>query len=392
MKTLAADSTQSYSENKVLHALNSGQSDHLGRAYIPSILNGFTISGPNGHLCIVSEVAGCTIAQTERDPVTLNFPVSMARSLAVQLLLGLDYIHSCGVVHGNLHLKNILLRQHFENMTIDQLYARLEEPVRVPVKRLGEDSPGFPKYCVSPTISFSQAKKLWTPKSWSQSLARPSSKWTTQETTYSDATSSLESIFCEPVGQAADMWTLACTIYQVIDQSVLFEGLFPNEDDMVADMINILGPLPRRWWDRWEKRGELFLDNRSMRQDSLRLYLAPFRPLSERICSMGRYEFSPEEMACFANLLRAMLMYGSSDHITASVAIESEWMQGWARRSMSQTWYRSETWRSCTVSSSSPRGKSGVFDSFCHKWTSLGWSDCNAWDYYWRIDLDRYIE
>ncbi|ODM21626.1 hypothetical protein SI65_02470 [Aspergillus cristatus] len=84
----------------------------------------------------------------------------MARSVAAQLLLGLDYIHSCGVVHGDLHLNNILLRQHFENMTIDQLHACLGEPVRVPVKRLGEDSPGFPKYCVPPAYITQSSEEI----------------------------------------------------------------------------------------------------------------------------------------------------------------------------------------------------------------------------------------
>lgn len=67
---------------------------------MPSLLNEFDINGPNGHhLCIVNEAAGCSIAQSKEASITWKFPANIARSISAQVLLGLDYVHSCGVVH-----------------------------------------------------------------------------------------------------------------------------------------------------------------------------------------------------------------------------------------------------------------------------------------------------
>lgn len=101
LKILTAATSKECSESKILRVLSSGKADHHGRAYVSSLLDEFIINGPNGfHLCIVTEAAGCSVAQSKEASTTWNFPVNVARAISAQLLLGLDYIHSCGVVHG----------------------------------------------------------------------------------------------------------------------------------------------------------------------------------------------------------------------------------------------------------------------------------------------------
>ncbi|KAH8690296.1 hypothetical protein BGW36DRAFT_441201 [Talaromyces proteolyticus] len=62
---------------------------------------------------------------------------------------------------------------------------------------------------------------------------------------------------------AIDMWTLDALhslrflgntlkkpkvpIYQA-----LFEGFMSDQDHVIAEMISALGPLPKRWWDKWQ--------------------------------------------------------------------------------------------------------------------------------------------
>jgi serine/threonine-protein kinase SRPK3 len=101
LKILVAAAFEHNSESKILRALGLGNPEHEGRAYVSSLLDEFVIKGPNGrHLCVVGEAAGCSVAQSKETSTTWKFPANVARAVSAQVLLGLGYIHSCGVVHG----------------------------------------------------------------------------------------------------------------------------------------------------------------------------------------------------------------------------------------------------------------------------------------------------
>lgn len=101
LKILVAAASENSSEGKILRALGSGHPEHPGRAYVLSLLDEFFVNGPNGrHLCVVSEAAGCSVAKSKETSTTWKFPANVARVIGARVLLGLDYIHSCGVVHG----------------------------------------------------------------------------------------------------------------------------------------------------------------------------------------------------------------------------------------------------------------------------------------------------
>ncbi|KAL2833135.1 kinase-like domain-containing protein [Aspergillus pseudoustus] len=106
--------------------------------FVASLLDEFTIDGPNGrHLCIVTVLAGCSVWRLRDASLVWKFPLNVARAMAAQSLLGLAYIHSCGIVHGDLHVNNILFKfSNLENASVEELCAELGEPHKIPVKRL----------------------------------------------------------------------------------------------------------------------------------------------------------------------------------------------------------------------------------------------------------------
>lgn len=71
-----------------------------GHNLIPSVLDCFTIEGPNGkHPCLVTAPARCSLADaTESTGGPFQLPV--ARSLAAQLAMAVACIHELGYVHG----------------------------------------------------------------------------------------------------------------------------------------------------------------------------------------------------------------------------------------------------------------------------------------------------
>jgi serine/threonine protein kinase len=58
-----------------------------------------------------------------------------------------------------------------------------------------------------------------------------------------------EAVFAEaeskPITSAADIWSLGCTIYGLFSPGTLFEGFFPDEDDMIAEVVSALGISPQ---------------------------------------------------------------------------------------------------------------------------------------------------
>lgn len=103
LKILRADASERSSESLVLARLAAGQTDHPGRAHATTLLDDFHLTGPNGrHRCIVIEAAGCSVAQSKEFSTTWMFPVDTARAIAAQVLEGLAYIHSCGIVHAGM--------------------------------------------------------------------------------------------------------------------------------------------------------------------------------------------------------------------------------------------------------------------------------------------------
>lgn len=70
-----------------------------------SLLDHFYHVGPNGkHLCLVSEVGGPSIKEFNECPGeytgSRRLEASVARSVSLQAINGLNYIHDTGIVHG----------------------------------------------------------------------------------------------------------------------------------------------------------------------------------------------------------------------------------------------------------------------------------------------------
>ena len=100
LKIIASHASTASSEGKILRHLRQGNSGHPGRSYVQSLWDEFFVHGPNGrHLCLVSEVAGCSVAESKEASTTWMFPVKIARAIAAQTTMGLAYIHSCGIIH-----------------------------------------------------------------------------------------------------------------------------------------------------------------------------------------------------------------------------------------------------------------------------------------------------
>ncbi|KJZ74346.1 hypothetical protein HIM_06352 [Hirsutella minnesotensis 3608] len=166
LKILAAQESADTNEATIIRTLQQTQtSTRGGRQFIPVLLDQFNFDGPNGHhLCLVSEPAGSNVAQSKEDSTDLMFPAETARSIAAQCLMGLSYLHSEGVCHGDLHIRNVLLRNsELSTISTTDLYERFGKPCSVPIRRLDGNAvePNAPPHAVFPMVQNMRGHQLY---------------------------------------------------------------------------------------------------------------------------------------------------------------------------------------------------------------------------------------
>ncbi|PYH37021.1 kinase-like protein [Aspergillus neoniger CBS 115656] len=340
---MIADVSERSVESKILQHLQRGDLNHPGRKYISSLLDQFSFKGPNGHhMCLVSEVAGCSVAESKENSPRFMFSLDIARAIAAQVTMGLAYMHSLGVGHGDLHARNILLLQpvDFEALSIEDIYEQFGKPFEVPITRIDK----------APIQSCAPAHAIIP-----MNLIVPSDQVVNCRVKITDFGSSFffgkeplelhtptallppEAFFQDPITPAADIWTLGCTLYDILGERPLFETWADDPDDVIGEMVSTLGKLPKKWWQRWEKRPEFFLENGSWNPNFNRIQTPEFRPLDQRLWQMGRgetlriCELQEMEMASFKRLLEGMLAYEPLERVSAREAMESDFMLKWAR-------------------------------------------------------------
>jgi serine/threonine protein kinase len=103
IKVVVADKSEV--ENGELEILQyiraNGDPEHPGRNHILPLLDSFKHTGPNGqHLCVVLELLGAKTSTVAEKCPNYRLDGNLARRVSEQLLLAVDYLHSCGIAHG----------------------------------------------------------------------------------------------------------------------------------------------------------------------------------------------------------------------------------------------------------------------------------------------------
>ncbi|GKZ31863.1 hypothetical protein AbraIFM66950_000774 [Aspergillus brasiliensis] len=316
-------------ENNVLSRLSQPQqSSHIYRDLIPTISDIFNIQGPNGnHTCLVTRPAGMNLSDAKNGSWISLFQLEVARAIVAQLTIAVQYIHSQGIVHGDLHCGHILLRlsRKFDELSTEMLYEKYGEPVLEPVNRLdGQKIPPLvPQHGVKPKICLSDFGEAFCPAheqkfgSHTPLLVRP------PEARFEPT---------QPLDFSSDIWTLACTIWDIMGQRTLFEGLLTNDDDMTSQQVELLGSLPSEWQTKWTENRDK--DGRPTDQPTTSSNQSWEDRFGKHIQQPRIQERMPplqlKERDALISMLRSMLRFTPADRPSAQQVLESEWMVKWA--------------------------------------------------------------
>ena len=139
-------------ESQGYNLLRTNTDKHPGSSCIMMLKDQFTIQGPNGnHGCLAYEVLGPSIAHVRDESAGLNtttyLTLPCARKIVHRVLLGLDYMHSVGLVHGDVYAANVLFTVKDLSQEPIGILRQPSDQVSVDVKRIsGPRQPGDPHH------------------------------------------------------------------------------------------------------------------------------------------------------------------------------------------------------------------------------------------------------
>ncbi|KJA12935.1 hypothetical protein HYPSUDRAFT_209980 [Hypholoma sublateritium FD-334 SS-4] len=360
LKILAASSSQ-WSDNssygasgeeevRALSCLRSGGEDEPGKQYILQLLDDFEFHGPNGvHRCIVAELLGPSLASDIEDVYPSEiFPISVSKRIIKQIAYGVRYLHRKGVIHGDLHLGNILLSSR--NLSSLSAPEEMSTYFGMPNQRtlcLTEDPdtsdgpipvpPHIPRYVIQrpdptpilhlclddPTevgvriCDFSESSVFHI------DMAPPSTKPCPRVANIPKPYRAPEIMLGEPSlpSPSTDVWAVAVLFHYLLTGGAgLFHSPYGVADELLREMVLILGKLPEPTWSAWATRGQFFDEDGKWMAD----HIPPPAP-SGRFLKLRDGVMDDKERASFETMLRSMVTLQPEKRATMEDVVNSEW-------------------------------------------------------------------
>jgi serine/threonine protein kinase len=291
--------------------------EHVGRPggnFIDIPIEDFWINGPNGHhLCIVSEVAGPSIAQLTRNNKKVKTEDAQRMALQITQCLGFLHYQKIGVAHGDLTSGNVLLElNNFGSLPVEKVHELLGQPSREQVRpftgrTLGNSAPEF-------VYQAADLTKLSQFYSGNIILIDFGDAFFLDDVPGGVGTPAQ---FCSPelliqslCGKSSDVWALACTIFEIRCGRVLFEAFMGSDEDVLLAMLGALGPFPSHF-----TKGEEFEWLKDAEGDGSELEEVVFNIKS----------ISEDEACALYDLLKSTLRYDIEDRLTADEILRHPW-------------------------------------------------------------------
>ncbi|RXG41449.1 hypothetical protein VDGE_05247 [Verticillium dahliae] len=338
-------------EAQILEQLSACPINDLSDRLLPPVLDHFKLIGPNGtHSCLVTTPARCSLVEALKDYDL--FPLDAARSLAAQLVIAVARIHTLGIVHGDIHLGNLLLQlpgEEIDKLTVKELYEKYGDPEAEPVVRVDKQpitSLSVPAYAYTPAwlgkpaeeVTLSEAKLMLTDlgTAFSPAYETRLQSFTPRKTRPPEPRFDPTT----PLSYASDIWSLGCIIWEILGVRPFLDIFLPELDDVTANQIDALGPLPDEWWDAWDGKWKRFAANGQPTEgrqpwtfdqrfeDAIQ---GPRR--RKKHDTMGK-----RESKAFCELIKDILKFRPGERPTAEDILRSQWMTEWAMRDARKTW------------------------------------------------------
>ncbi|GLA26450.1 hypothetical protein AnigIFM63604_006053 [Aspergillus niger] len=247
------------------------------------------------------------------------------------------YIH----IHKDTYME---LPSNFDTLSVKELYEKYGEPETVPITRCDGKPlpPNVPTKAVKPlflgkyaeTLTLADVRPLLS--DFGEAFAPASEVRLGKDCHTPPAFRAPEARFDPqgPLTYSSDVWSLATAIWEIVGMKPIFSTDIVPDDEIVAQHMDVLGPMPQEWWQRWEGRRKFFTEDGRPTKAYLENKWPPFEESFEIDIQKWRRKWrgaiEEEEKVVFLDVIRRMLAFRPEERPTAEEVLQSEWMVKWA--------------------------------------------------------------
>ncbi|KAL8143441.1 hypothetical protein V2J09_016473 [Rumex salicifolius] len=335
-------------EIEILSAITDG--DPTNSKCTVQLIDHFKHLGPNGqHLCMVLEFLGDTLLRLIRYNRHKGLDLNDVKEICNDVLIGLDYLHrELNIIHTDLKPENILLcapidpakdpvrsgqapiLERLEGMgnggaTMNVIERKLKRRAKRAVARIS----GRRSSLVGGLVHNAEPKRSLDGINMRCKLADfGNACWEDRQYTNEIQTRQYrapEVILQSGYNTSADLWSFACTAFELATGEMLFapkggQG-FTDDEDHLARMMELVGKMPKKIAVGGAKSRD-YLDKYG---DLRRIKRLKYCPLNKLL--VDQYGFSEDNARQFSEFLCPLLDFTPDKRPTAKQCLQHPWLK-----------------------------------------------------------------
>ncbi|KAF5353064.1 hypothetical protein D9758_008768 [Tetrapyrgos nigripes] len=286
-----------WDERQTLKVLREQSPHAAGYRHICHLLDDFVVDGPHGsHTCLVTEAMGATAFDLFRC-VSSALPLFLVKRISKHILLALQYMHECDIVHTDLKGDNISMNG-------------APPPIYPQSTKLQENELLDATFKLSDMGSANKMSIRFAPLIQPEDLRSPEvilgAEWDTK----------------------ADIWNFGCLMYEFLRGTSLFnpyarikESRLNRYQNHLAQMVGLLGDFPSNLLDR-AKDAQDYFDEKGQLVHGAGQYKITLEDLLSGTSS------KLEDVLLTADFLSQTLTIDPEKRWSASRLLQHPWLKG----------------------------------------------------------------